>query len=303
MKRDERERKDEMLEGAKLIGAGAATIALAGAAVGIGNVFSSLIHSVARNPSLAKQLFGYAILGFALTEAIALFALMMAFLGPDNYLLANPMSFIIKGLLSKCRWGRFLFGLSSFLFCDFSLNMMPGGSGGGAGNDLFGNSSTGNSETGGNSVGSSEASINQPLPHSPEPEGDRGGPFIPEDPIENNLIPAQQRMEELGHRLSINSLQKNLSSSEWGSIVAAQITVEERVETTLINDGFSPDAVLNKRHQIRGFLFYPGGTSLSEKTYVGYVKSLDNLGTHASIPYKRVIQAIEKHELDLSGGD
>ncbi|KAI5562383.1 hypothetical protein BDE02_15G050200 [Populus trichocarpa] len=44
-----------------------------------GNVFSSLIHSVARNPSLAKQLFGYAILGFALTEAIALFALMMGF--------------------------------------------------------------------------------------------------------------------------------------------------------------------------------------------------------------------------------
>ena len=66
-----------MLEGAKLIGAGAATIALAGAAVGIGNVFSSLIQSVARNPSLAKQLFGYAILGFALTEAIALFALIL----------------------------------------------------------------------------------------------------------------------------------------------------------------------------------------------------------------------------------
>jgi len=70
----------EMLEGAKSMGAGAATIASAGAAVGIGNVFSSLIHSVARNPSLAKQSFGYAILGFALTEAIALFAPMMAFL-------------------------------------------------------------------------------------------------------------------------------------------------------------------------------------------------------------------------------
>jgi len=51
-----------MLEGAKLIGAGAATIALAGAAIGIGNVFSSLIHSSARHPSLAKQLFGYATL-------------------------------------------------------------------------------------------------------------------------------------------------------------------------------------------------------------------------------------------------
>nr|CAD1835908.1 unnamed protein product [Ananas comosus var. bracteatus] len=69
-----------MLEGAKSIGAGAATIASAGAAVGIGNVLSSSIHSVARNPSLAKQSFGYAILGFALTEAIASFAPMMAFL-------------------------------------------------------------------------------------------------------------------------------------------------------------------------------------------------------------------------------
>lgn len=39
--------KEIMLEGAKLIGAGAATIALAGAAIGI-SYFRSLIHSVAR---------------------------------------------------------------------------------------------------------------------------------------------------------------------------------------------------------------------------------------------------------------
>ncbi len=69
-----------MAEGAKLIGAGIATLALAGAGVGIGNVFGALIGAVARNPSMTKVLFGYAILGFALTEAIALFALMMAFL-------------------------------------------------------------------------------------------------------------------------------------------------------------------------------------------------------------------------------
>jgi F-type H+-transporting ATPase subunit c len=69
-----------MAEGAKLIGAGCATIALAGAGAGIGIVFGSFISSVARNPALTKTLFGYAILGFALTEAIALFALMMAFL-------------------------------------------------------------------------------------------------------------------------------------------------------------------------------------------------------------------------------
>ena len=60
--------------------AGLATIALAGVGAGIGIVFGSLIHSVSRNPSLSKQLFGYAILGFALSEAMALFALLVAFL-------------------------------------------------------------------------------------------------------------------------------------------------------------------------------------------------------------------------------
>lgn len=69
-----------MYESAKVIGAGAATIALAGCGAGIGIVFGSLITAVARNPSLTKQLFSYSILGFALTEAIALFTLMVVFL-------------------------------------------------------------------------------------------------------------------------------------------------------------------------------------------------------------------------------
>jgi F-type H+-transporting ATPase subunit c len=69
-----------ILQAAKFIGAGLSTIALAGSGVGIGIVFAALITAIARNPSLGKQLFIYAILGFALTEAIALFGLMMAFL-------------------------------------------------------------------------------------------------------------------------------------------------------------------------------------------------------------------------------
>nr|BDN85831.1 ATP synthase F0 subunit c [Microheliella maris] len=68
------------LQSAKMIGAGLATIGLAGTGAGIGIVFAALINSFARNPSLKQQLFAYAMLGFALTEAIALFALMMAFL-------------------------------------------------------------------------------------------------------------------------------------------------------------------------------------------------------------------------------
>ena len=69
-----------LLQAAKFIGAGLATIGLAGAGVGIGTVFGALVLGVSRNPSLKDELFKLAILGFALTEAIALFSLMMAFL-------------------------------------------------------------------------------------------------------------------------------------------------------------------------------------------------------------------------------
>jgi F-type H+-transporting ATPase subunit c len=64
----------------KLIGAGLATIGLSGVGTGIGFVFNGLLESVSRNPSLANQLFQYAILGFALTEAVGLFVLMIVFL-------------------------------------------------------------------------------------------------------------------------------------------------------------------------------------------------------------------------------
>merc|ERR1711887_296019 len=64
----------------QVIDSGAATIGVAGSGAGIGFVFGSLIIGYARNPSLKQQLFSYAILGFALSEAMGLFCLMMAFL-------------------------------------------------------------------------------------------------------------------------------------------------------------------------------------------------------------------------------
>lgn len=70
----------QLVQAAKVIGSGLATLGLIGAGIGIGIVFASLIQGTARNPSLRAQLFQYAILGFALSEATGLFALMMAFL-------------------------------------------------------------------------------------------------------------------------------------------------------------------------------------------------------------------------------
>lgn len=72
--------KRDIDSAAKFIGAGAATVGVAGSGAGIGSVFGSLIIGYSRNPSLKQQLFSYAILGFALSEAMGLFCLMMAFL-------------------------------------------------------------------------------------------------------------------------------------------------------------------------------------------------------------------------------
>jgi F0F1-type ATP synthase membrane subunit c/vacuolar-type H+-ATPase subunit K len=68
------------LDAAKMIGAGLATIALFGVGIGIGNIFSTLIATVGRNPSVQQRVFPFAIIGFALVEAVALFALLIAFL-------------------------------------------------------------------------------------------------------------------------------------------------------------------------------------------------------------------------------
>ncbi|NWV25840.1 AT5G2 synthase, partial [Origma solitaria] len=61
---------------AKFIGAGAATV---GQGQGLA-VPADPRPAPHRNPSLKQQLFSYAILGFALSEAMGLFCLMVAFL-------------------------------------------------------------------------------------------------------------------------------------------------------------------------------------------------------------------------------
>ena len=68
------------VEAAKMLGAGIAVLALMGVVVGIGNIFSTLVASIARNPAARDQVFGIGMLGFALTEAVALFALLIAFI-------------------------------------------------------------------------------------------------------------------------------------------------------------------------------------------------------------------------------
>ena len=63
---------------AKLIGAGLAVIGVIGSGIGIGSIFSAFITAVGRNPAARGDVFTMTMLGFALVEAIALYALVIA---------------------------------------------------------------------------------------------------------------------------------------------------------------------------------------------------------------------------------
>ncbi len=65
---------------AKLIGAGLAVVGLGGVGVGIGNIFATFISSVARNPAAQDEVQVTMWIGFALVEAVALYALLISFL-------------------------------------------------------------------------------------------------------------------------------------------------------------------------------------------------------------------------------
>jgi len=67
-------------EAAKLIGAGIACIGMAGAGIGLGNIFGNYLSGALRNPSAAEGQFGRLVFGFAVTEALGIFSLLIALL-------------------------------------------------------------------------------------------------------------------------------------------------------------------------------------------------------------------------------
>lgn len=64
----------------KFIGIGLMAIGMFGAALGVGNIFSSLLSSIARNPSASEELQRMALIGAGLVEAMGLFSFVIAML-------------------------------------------------------------------------------------------------------------------------------------------------------------------------------------------------------------------------------
>lgn len=68
----------ELAQGLKFLGAGLAMFGAIGAGVGVGMVVMGAVQGIARNPDAAGTITGNMILGVALAEAIAIYALVVA---------------------------------------------------------------------------------------------------------------------------------------------------------------------------------------------------------------------------------
>ena len=65
---------------AAYLGAGIACIGMAGAGIGLGMIFGNFLSGALRNPSASAGQFTNLVIGFALTEALGIFALLIALL-------------------------------------------------------------------------------------------------------------------------------------------------------------------------------------------------------------------------------
>lgn len=65
---------------AKFIGAGIACIGMGGAGIGVGIIFGQYLAGALRNPAAAAGQFTNLIFGFAITEALGIFSLLIALL-------------------------------------------------------------------------------------------------------------------------------------------------------------------------------------------------------------------------------
>lgn len=64
----------------KFIAVGLMAFGMLGAAIGVGNIFSSLLSGIARNPSATEKMQRLALIGAGLVEAMGLFAFVIAML-------------------------------------------------------------------------------------------------------------------------------------------------------------------------------------------------------------------------------
>lgn len=152
--------------------------------------------------------------------------------------------------------------------------------------------------------GNSESSVNQDEANPPEP------PLAPAAAavdvgaeIYQPLLQDPLRWQELNQRLATHLIGENWTLYKINSIIEKQLLVEKKMEFALLSDGFSAEYLINNRNLIRGFVLYPHGKPLTEKTYAAYLHILETIGPQESPPYRRILAALRNCQLPQIMGD
>nr|YP_010944233.1 ATPase subunit 1 [Synotis nagensium]WLW15869.1 ATPase subunit 1 [Synotis nagensium] len=142
-----------------------------------------------------------------------------------------------------------------------------------------------------NSPASSPA---QELPESPPAPIPVVIPELPQP-----LLSEEYRRNSLYNRYLVLNFGGNDDLRRMVSTIDAQAIVERYVEAALVDDGFHPRAILRRYHEIRSVLHSPQGQLLGVRAYESYLSQIREHGTRDSVPYRRVLRAIDRCDLLL----
>ena len=142
----------------------------------------------------------------------------------------------------------------------------------------------------------------QHLPEEP-PQTPPGAPPVPQPPVipqlpEPLILPEMRRLSLYNRYLLLN-FGGDDGLRRMDAIIDAQFIVERRVEAALVEDGYSPLSILGRYGEIRGFLHSPRGTLLNARTYLSYLNQIRESGTRNSVPYRRILDAVQNNHLLL----
>ncbi|GAU19244.1 hypothetical protein TSUD_199250 [Trifolium subterraneum] len=125
-------------------------------------------------------------------------------------------------------------------------------------------------------------------------------PAAPEVPVlAQQLIPDPQRESELYSRFLVNTIGENPTLRRITETISVQNEIERLIEAALVRSGFNPTRILENRHRIRGFVFYPRGRALSLRQYRSHLQSIYRLGTRDTRAFQRLMTAVRNYDLWL----
>lgn len=117
--------------------------------------------------------------------------------------------------------------------------------------------------------------------------------------LDHPLLSDAARRNILYTRDSLLNLGGNDDLGRMVSIIDNQVVVERSVEAALVEDGFRRESIMARYTEIRGILHSPQGELLSNRTYESYVTQIRERGTRQSVPYRRIVRAIQNFDLLL----